>query len=464
LVVLTAILAADATPNGPLANLRNRVFDAYERHSPSSRPPRRTLIIDIDSDSIRHVGQWPWPRDQLARLVERAAGARVIAIDLLLTEPDRLADSDHETDAILAKSLRRVPVVLAAAADPAGTFTPHPPLLAATPVFETGGDPRAALPHFRSVAWPYAVLAGASSGIGFVTVPPEADGIMRRVPTIASVGSLLVPSFAIEIVRVARRADWIGLRTEPNGGRVLEIGDRVIPTDTAAGVWPRYSVNAVGLSLPADRVLDGEIDQDVFRDRVVLIGSSAPGLGDAFKTPLRPLQSGVAIQAQLVDSLLAGDLLRRPSFAPALERLLALVLAIAAMLQFGRMGDKAYTLGHLFSRHFARSVSAHHSDLYRRVAPGAPPGSTCFRGDRRGLGSSYLASSSGASLCTSRGQGAVTPSILSRCRPDRLRSRSDPRGRATAVALGKFSAPDREMQVRTRLAAGGRSHVRTRLC
>lgn len=160
LVVLTAILAADATPNGPLANLRNRVFDAYERHSPSSRPPRRTLIIDIDSDSIRHVGQWPWPRDQLARLVERAAGARVIAIDLLLTEPDRLADSDHETDAILAKSLRRVPVVLAAAADPAGTFTPHPPLLAATPVFETGGDPRAALPHFRSVAWPYAVLAG----------------------------------------------------------------------------------------------------------------------------------------------------------------------------------------------------------------------------------------------------------------------------------------------------------------
>ena len=282
LLGLTVILAADATPNGPLANLRNWVFDAYERIWPNSRPAPRTLVIDIDSDSIRHVGQWPWPRDQLARLVHIAAAARVIGIDLLLTEPDRVARSDHETDAILAASLRQVPVVLAAAADPAGAFASHP-IPAATPVFETGKDPRAALPHFRSVAWPLAALASAASGTGLVTVPPEADGIMRRMPTIASVGSLLIPSFALEVLRVASRAKWIGLRAAPDGEQVLEIGDRVIPTDAAGGVWPRFSVNAASFSLPADRVLSGAVDQGVFRDRVVLIGSSAPGLGDAFE-------------------------------------------------------------------------------------------------------------------------------------------------------------------------------------
>jgi signal transduction histidine kinase len=95
-------------------------------------------------------------------------------------------------------------------------------------------------------------------------------------------------------------------------------------------------------SVPADRVLSGEIDRSVFRDRVVLIGTSAPGLADAFETPLRQLQSGVFIQAQLIESLMAGDLLRRPHFAPALERLLAVVLATPAMLLFGRIGDKAY--------------------------------------------------------------------------------------------------------------------------
>ena len=343
LLGLTVILVVDAAPNGPLANFRNWIFDAYERHWPSSRPAYGTLVIDIDGDSIRHIGQWPWPRDQLARLVETAAAARVIGIDLLLTEADRLAGKKHETDAILAASLQQVPVVLAAAADPTDELPPQP-IPAATPVFETGDDPRAALPHYRSVAWPQAVLATVASGTGLVTVPPEADGIMRRMPTVASVGSLLIPSFGVEVVRVATRADRISLRAEPPGGLTLEIGDRTISTDTAGGVWPRYAVNAAVLSVPADRVLMGEIDRAIFRDRIVLIGTSAPGLGDAFETPLRHLQSGVSIQAQLVDSLLAGDLLWRPGFAPALERLLAALLAIAAMLQFGRMGDKAYAL------------------------------------------------------------------------------------------------------------------------
>jgi signal transduction histidine kinase/CHASE2 domain-containing sensor protein len=337
---LMVILVADAASNGPLPAIRNLLFDAYERDWPSAPPAHRIVVIDIDSRSIRQIGQWPWPRDQLARLVEIAAAARVIGIDLLLTEPDRLGGSNDETDALLAASLRRVPVVLAAAADPADE-SPLP-ILATTPVFEAGDDPRAGLPHYRSVAWPYAALASAASGVGLVTVPPEPDGIMRRMPTIASVGSLLMPSFGVEVVRVASRVDRIGFRIEPDGDRILEIGEKRFATDAAGDVWPRYTVDAAVLSLPADRVLRGEIDRAVFRDRVVLIGSSAPGLEDAFETPLRRLESGVAIQAQLVGSLLDGDLLRRPSLAPACECLLAASLAIAALLLFGRIGDKVY--------------------------------------------------------------------------------------------------------------------------
>jgi len=343
LLGLTVILIADTIPAGPLATLRNWVFDAYERHWPRSQSAHQTLIIDIDSESIRDIGQWPWPRDQLARLVEIAAAARVIGIDLLLTEPDRQGGRNDETDHQLAANLRRVPVVLAAAADPEDKLPPQP-ILSATPVFEAGDDPRATLPRYRSVAWPYTALATAASGIGLVTVPPEADGIMRRMPTVGSVGPLLIPSFGIEVARVASRADRISLRTASDGSHEVEIGERIIPTDITGGVWPNYPAYTSVPSLPADQVLNGQIDRAVFRDRVVLIGGSAPGLGDGFKTPLWRLQSGVSIQAQLIDSLLAGDLLRRPSFAPALERLLAAFLAIAAMLQFGQIGDRAYAL------------------------------------------------------------------------------------------------------------------------
>jgi signal transduction histidine kinase/CHASE2 domain-containing sensor protein len=343
LLGLAVVMLADAMPNGPLANLRNWLFDAYERAWPPARPEQHTLVIDIDSDSIRHIGQWPWPRDLLARLVDTAAEARVIGIDLLLTEPDRLAGQVHETDTTLTASLRQVPVVLAAAADPTDDSPPQP-MPAATPVLEAGDDSRAAVPHYRSVAWPLAALADAARGTGLITVPPEADGVIRRMPTVASVGSVLVPSFGVEVVRVANRAGWIRLRAEWADGCDLEIGKTVIHTDKAGGVWPRYPVNPGILWMPAHRVLNGEVDRAIFRDRVVLIGASAPGLGDAFQTPLRRLESGVLIQAELVDSLLAGDVLWRPALAPGLERLLAALLGIAAALQFGRVRDRAYAL------------------------------------------------------------------------------------------------------------------------
>jgi adenylate cyclase len=241
LLGLTGLLVADATPDGPLANLRNWVFDAYERNWPTPRPPNQILVIDIDSDSISHIGQWPWPRDELARLVEIAAAARVIGIDLLLTEPDRLATSDHNTDAILAASLHQVPVVLAAAADPAGAF-PELPTAAATPVVEAGNDPRANLPHYRSVAWPQAILAKAAAGIGLVTVPPEADGIMRRMPTMALVGSLLIPSFAVEVVRVAAGADYIRLRVEHEGGTTAELTRPLAAVNAGSEATPAMSL------------------------------------------------------------------------------------------------------------------------------------------------------------------------------------------------------------------------------
>jgi PAS domain S-box-containing protein len=341
LLGLAAVMFADTIPGGPLAKLRNWVFDTYERSWPPTRSGHETIVIDIDGDSLHRVGQWPWPRDQLARLLEAAAGARVIGLDLLLTEPDRLAGAGQATDASLAASLRRVPSVLAEIANDAEA-SGQPRITVTTPVFEVGGDPRRALPHFRSGEWPLSALAGAASGGGLITVPPEADGVMRRMPTVASVGPLLVPSFGIEIVRVASGADQIRLRADPAVGCAIEIGERVIRTDQAGNVWPRYAAGVP--SVPAHRVLNGTVDRTIFRDRVVLIGASAPGLGEVFLTPLGRPQSGVFVQAQFVESLLAGDQLWRPAMAPLAERLLASLFAIVAMLRFGRMPDRAYAL------------------------------------------------------------------------------------------------------------------------
>jgi adenylate cyclase len=153
--------------------------------------PSKIIVVEVDDESLRRVGQWPWRRDQLARLIDALAAARVVGLDILLSEPDRLSPAAllsgspnlapeikqavsalPQPDAILARSMAGVPVVLAAASRSAGDGEPRMPV-APTPVFEAGIDPRPGLPHYRSVAWPLPEFVAAARGVGLVSVLSE---------------------------------------------------------------------------------------------------------------------------------------------------------------------------------------------------------------------------------------------------------------------------------------------------
>src|SRR5215471_12967880 len=80
--------------DGPLIfELRNKVFDVYQRLEPrpyDAKTPVR--ILAVDEESLRRIGQWPWPRETLARIIERLTGAgAAVALDVLLSEPDRMS-------------------------------------------------------------------------------------------------------------------------------------------------------------------------------------------------------------------------------------------------------------------------------------------------------------------------------------------------------------------------------------
>jgi signal transduction histidine kinase len=360
IVCLMLVAAAGAIPHGIFETSSNLLFDAYQRFPLRSRTPSQVVVIDIDDESLRRIGQWPWRRDRLARLIDAAAAARVVGLDILLTEPDRLSpgilldqwpdltpevkaevSALPQPDAILAKSLAAVPVVLAAAARTDGDDRPTA-LIAKTPIFELGSDPRGALPRYRSVAWPLPEYAAAAHGVGLVSSLSEPDGIMRRIPVILAVGSALMPSFAVEVLRVAANTGRISLSSGPLGSRDLEIGDRHIEIDTAGRAWPQSAKSGAVDSVSAYRVLDGEIAPSVFANRIVLIGASAAGLGDVLVTPLGHAEPAVIAQAQLIECMVAGDVLWRPALAKVAEVLLALVLAASALALLGRVSDHAY--------------------------------------------------------------------------------------------------------------------------
>ena len=362
ILCLVIVAAAGAMPHGVFETLSNLLFDAYQRFPPPGGAQSQVVVIDIDDESLRRVGQWPWRRDRLARLIDTAATARVIGLDILLTEPDRLSPAillDQlpglapevkaavaalpQPDAILAKSMTEAPVVLAAAARTDGEDEPTV-LGAKTPIFEIGSDPRSGLPRYRSVTWPLPEHVAAARGVGLVSSLSEPDGVLRRIPVVLAVNSALTPGFAVEVLRVAANAGRISLSSDLLGSRTLEIGDRHVEIDAAGRAWPQIGGSMAAQSVSAYRVLDGEIDPSVFRDRIVLIGASATGLGDVLITPLGRAEPAVIAQAQLIDCILSGCVLLRPPWAKGAEVLLALGLAAAALVLLGRVSDRTYTM------------------------------------------------------------------------------------------------------------------------
>ena len=95
--VIVASLALRVWDPSPVARLRSLVFDAYQRLSPRAFDPSLPVrVVDIDEDSLKAVGQWPWPRTVLADLVDKlaAGGAVAIGFDIVFPEPDRMSPAN----------------------------------------------------------------------------------------------------------------------------------------------------------------------------------------------------------------------------------------------------------------------------------------------------------------------------------------------------------------------------------
>ena len=318
-------------------------FDVYHSLMPRVwRPTTPVTIVEIDDGSLGRVGQWPWPRTQLARLVDLigAGGPAAVGLDLLMPEPDRLSPTRlpalvpslepdvaerlarlPDSDAELGQALGRVPAVLGIAgleeADAAapGVESAAGPGSAA---HVQGGDPRPFMRRFATTLRSLPVIDDAGRGHGLLNADPDA-GVVRRLPIAAVVGPTVLPGFAAELLRVAHgEAGW-GVRGSRHGMEAAEIGSLLVSTQSDGSAWVRFSPHAPERFVSAADVLDGRLDPAIFARRIVLLGVTALGLSDYQATPVGERMPGVEIHAQLVEAALEGRLLHRPRWAAWLE-------------------------------------------------------------------------------------------------------------------------------------------------
>lgn len=342
---------------GPVSDvLRDLVFDAYQRIHPRQRDASATVrVIDVDDESLRRLGQWPWPRDRLAAMVERLGelGAAAVAIDVILAEPDRTSPEEiaaampagperdgllrtagaRSHDRLLATSLGKVPSVLGLAlSDDAPGRVPDPK----AGIVELGDPASAFVPRFRGAVPPLPWLASAAAGLGAVNWRPDRDQVIRRVPMLFVAGDRLVPSLSLEALRAAQGSPSLAVRSsnangvwafgQRSGIEAVRAGGLVVPTDPDGTVRVHFSGGQRDRTISAWRLLvPGEVAPDAMAGRIVLIGAGASALGDIRATPLEESVAGVHIHAELIEQVLSGTSLLRPDYMRGLELCLVVV-------------------------------------------------------------------------------------------------------------------------------------------
>jgi hypothetical protein len=282
---------------------------AYDLSVPRGSAPADIVIVAIDDASVAELGRWPWRRATLALGLERLAALapKSLVLDVLLLERDAAAPED---DQLLASAIA------------AGPPTVLPLSLEI--------DPRnGALQEVL----PIAPLRAAAAGIGHVHLEIDRDGIARSVFLREGLNEARWPHLALAALE--------SLGESPRGGLR---GERNPSPHAATAVWRRdYRVLIPFLGPPghfrqvsfAD-VLRGSIAPEVIRGRMVLLGATAQGLGDAYPTG-RSGQSrampGVEITANVLAMLQSGVLLRQlPAYWQHLISWLVLLGAFGAFL------------------------------------------------------------------------------------------------------------------------------------
>ena len=331
-----------------LAAVRLAGFDAYQRWAPRIRRSAPAVIVAIDEESLRLHGQWPWPRTWLARLVTRLAEARPLAIgiDLVMPEVDRLSPSRlpefvpgmgpdlaqrlarlPSNDEVLAQALGQQPVVLGVAGLETDGARPGR-AQRRTPLRTIGGDPRTFAPRYEGALRSVDEIDRVARGHGLLNVQPE-RGVVRRVPLVASAADAVLPTFGVEMLRVAAGAPLLTVRVGASGIEAVGINDLLVPTEPDGSVRVRFGRHDPSRFVSAAEVLAGTAPAHLFERKLVLIGVTALGLYDYQATPVSERMSGVEIHAQLLESIYEGDLLSRPRAAAWAE---AAVLVIAGLV------------------------------------------------------------------------------------------------------------------------------------
>lgn len=378
LAVTAAITALHWSQPRWLGFLDYKVYDILLAQRPKQAPTGRVVIVDLDEKSLSEVGQWPWPRYQVALLLGRLKQYGVLAtgLDIVFSEPDRtsperirrelaglgvnmdftgLPEGLRDNDRLLAENLSGGPNVLGyfftySARDSAAKeeSCALPPPRVALKRAPGALDAPVAIAQAYAPVCPLPELSQASGWAGFFNSFPDRDNVVRWAPLAISWKGAVYPSLAVSTLMRAFGAKSAVLSVEPNpyGGQDMAysldlgpLGRRRVPLDKHGNILLDYRGKSRTFPyVSAVDVMRGTVPRQTLEGKIVFVGTSVRGLEDVRATPLDQVYPGVEAHATVADMILSGKYLRRPLDAWYLELALLAVfgLGVTVQLMFSR--------------------------------------------------------------------------------------------------------------------------------
>jgi len=378
---VVALLMLFAGSSDLLQSLERKAYDMGVQAS-SRTSSDRIAVIAIDDTSIANIGRWPWPRDVHARMIDllSRAKAKVIGYTVFFSEPQidpgyryiaklldmaqkappvatpesdalapmvtllKQAEQDLNTDRKLADSIARagnvlLPVLFTLGQPLGKPDRQLPDFMRRNVCASVKGDSGALPLPTMSVQVPIDEIGSAAAALGHLNANPDVDGAIRTEPLVLQYYDQFYPSQSMQIAATSLNLgpQDVSLRL----GEGVTLGRLHIGTDSAMQMYTYFYKDRDGRpAFTVDSfydVLSGKIPAEKYRDKIVLIGPTAAGVGSTSVTPIAPAMAPVLTLAHAVSSILQEDFFVSPPWAWVAQKLAFLLVAVYLIVLLPRL-------------------------------------------------------------------------------------------------------------------------------
>jgi len=321
----------------------------------------KIAIIAIDDTSIEKIGRWPWPRSVLAAMIEQLTQARtkLIGLQIFLSETQadpglaylrkistflaasrlprvapresgqlaallKQGEQELNADQKLARTIPaarnvfmpmffRIGTPLGKPDAPLPDFVQRNHLIK---VISQGDNPSLPPPAY-SALYPLPIFGNATAGVGHLNLIPDVDGGIRTEPLVLEYYGEYYPSLALLIAAKSLnlRPGDITVRL----GEGVQLGNLSIKTDSEmqmyTGFYPANNESSPFTTYSFYDVQNGKVPLNLFKNKVVLIGTTATGIGSTQVTPISKAMNGPELTANVIASILNQNFYTRPDWA-----------------------------------------------------------------------------------------------------------------------------------------------------